>query len=121
VRFCAQEEGDEAEFEQMVKEQSEGVEYEELERDESEEGQDSTGEGWMAKQQIKDAKMQAWYGVGYQLLEKMGWAPGAGVGRTCCTRNDAVDGAVAGRDVGDTRGLGRVDSDNHRHRSVSSG
>ena len=120
ARFCAQEEGDEVEFEQMVKEQSEGVQFEELELDENEEGQDSTGEEWMAKQQIKDAKMQAWYGVGYKLLEKMGWAPGAGVGRTCCTRNDAVDGAAAGRDVGDTRGLGRVNSDNHRHRSVSS-
>jgi hypothetical protein len=120
ARFCAHEgEADEG-FEQMVEEQSEGAVFEDAELEgEAKDGED-TGEEWVLRQQVLDAKLQVVYGLGFKLLEKMGWAPGAGVGRTCCTRNEAVDGAAAGREVGDTRGLGQADTDCARHRRESS-
>jgi hypothetical protein len=104
----------------MVEEQSEGAVFEDAELEgEAKDGED-TGEEWVLRQQVLDAKLQVVYGLGFKLLEKMGWAPGAGVGRTCCTRNEAVDGAAAGREVGDTRGLGQADTDCARHRRESS-
>ena len=118
ARFCAHGAEDDVDFEQMVEQQADGAEFEEVEPEQLEAPE--YGEpNWVLKQQVLDAKLQATYGVGFELLEKLGWANGAGVGRTCLTRNYAVDGAAAGREVGDTRGLGRVETDCARHRAES--
>jgi hypothetical protein len=121
AKFCAQEAGDEEEFEKMVKECADGALVEEVEPAEQDEADGQRGDesGWLMKQQILDAELQARYGVGFQLLEKMGWAPGSGVGRTCATRNSAVDGISSGREVGDTRGLGLATTDRNSRRVQS--
>jgi hypothetical protein len=119
ARFCAQEAGADVDFDQMVEQQAEGAVFEDVDLEGPPVERGDAGVEWVLKQQVLDAKLQAVYGLGFKLLEKMGWAPGAAVGRTCGVRNEAIDGAAGGREVGDTRGLGRVDTDCVRCRKDS--
>jgi hypothetical protein len=119
ARFCANEAEEESTFEQMVEQQANGALFEDVELEETDVlGDEATD--WSLKQQVLDSKLQAVYGKGFELLEKMGWAHGAGVGRTCLTRNAYIDGSISGREIGDTRGLGRATADSASRRAESS-
>jgi hypothetical protein len=108
--FCGNEVGTEEEFEESVRELSEGVQVESL-AEEDGVMEDDSSETWAAKEQILDAKAKVVYGPGYVLLEKLGWASGVAIGSTQACRQPVIDGIMRGREVGDTRGLGQVESD----------
>ena len=111
--FCANEVGNEEEYDQMVQAQSEGASFEEVQEqpDQGEALDPEVGENEEVKQKIRESRDQSRYGIGYKLLESMGWATGVGIGSSCACWNDVLEGQNRGRAVGDTRGLGMVDTD----------
>jgi hypothetical protein len=117
--FCGNEVGTEAEFDESVRQLSEGVQVESL--DEWERGlEDESSGAWVSKEQILVDKAKFVYGRGYALLEKLGWAHGAAIGTSQACRQPVIDGAVRGREPGDTRALGRAESDRLSSRVESS-
>jgi hypothetical protein len=125
--FCASElsseiSHDDEQYNQMVEEQSEGVAIEDasVQLDETEDQSGDTFESEQLKEGILEAKDRFRYGVGYHLLESMGWVVGAGIGSSCACWNEVIEARNRGRAVGDTRGLGMADSDRVTVRTPSS-
>lgn len=120
--FCAHESGTEEAYDQMVQQHSEGMVVEELPApvDPEDDPANASLESEELRQRILEAKERFRYGRGYQLLESLGWAEGAGIGSSCTCRNEVIEAQVRGREVGDTRGLGMADSDRLVGRAQSS-
>lgn len=115
VTMCSNEVTEE-EFDNLVSARSEGVEVEEMAEELGGQADELLG----MKEAILEKNARTKYGVGYQLLEKMGWANGAAIGKTCARSQEVIDGTVGGREVGDMRGLGGASSDRARSRVESS-
>jgi hypothetical protein len=122
--FCGNDAGTQEEFDEMVRTKSEGVSIDEIVEEMSEQEKDDglsndTDEARELKEKALNAKLRFLYGHGYRLLEAMGWSEGAAIGRTRACCNEALDGAISGREVGDTRGLGQASTDRARRRVES--
>ena len=106
----------------MVQQQSDGVIFEEvpIQPDQAEPPDSSVLEDEELRDEILEARDRFRYGVGYKLLESMGWAPGVGIGSSCACWNEVIEAQDRGREVGDTRGLGLADGDRREAHAPSS-
>jgi hypothetical protein len=121
--LCSNEVGDEEEYDKMLKEASHDVNIEELEDEGNQHDDQSGAEKSESEEALKDhimeAKKRVTYGIGYKLLENMGWSEGAPVGRTCAACTPLLEGRTIGREVGDRRMLGEAETDRVRERIES--